>query len=108
MHFRVATGCASVPSVQTGGWFDPSREAGFIRREANSYLADPSDAYVGPHLVKQYGLLETLERRATPDDVRRSRMTLALLRFAAAGEVPLPAPASAELVEWQPILPQLC
>jgi hypothetical protein len=47
-------------------------------------------------------------RARTPEEVSRSRMTLALLRFAAAGEVPLPAPASPELAEWQPILSRLC
>ncbi|MCC7195711.1 MAG: transcription termination factor Rho [Gemmatimonadaceae bacterium] len=45
-----------VPDGVTEGWFDPSREAGFIRRAHNSYLAEQGDAYVGPHLVRQYGL----------------------------------------------------
>ncbi len=36
------------------GWFDPARDAGFIRRAANSYLAEPGDAYVPPHLVRQF------------------------------------------------------
>jgi len=47
-------------------------------------------------------------RARTPDDIRRSRMTLALLRFAAAGEVPPPTPVGAGLAEWQPILSRLC
>lgn len=45
-----------VPDGITEGWFDPSREAGFIRRAQSSYLAEQGDAYVGPHLVRQYGL----------------------------------------------------
>ena len=36
------------------GWYDPARDAGFIRRATNSYLAEPGDAYVPPHLVRQF------------------------------------------------------
>ena len=45
-----------IADSETTGWFDASRDGGFIRRAANSYLADPGDAYVAPHLVRQYGL----------------------------------------------------
>jgi transcription termination factor Rho len=45
-----------VPDSETVGWFDPSRDGGFIRRAGNSYLADPSDAWVPPHVVRQAGL----------------------------------------------------
>ena len=45
-----------VADTETQGWFDPSRDGGFIRRAANSYLAESGDAYVAPHLVRQYGL----------------------------------------------------
>jgi len=38
------------------GWFDPARDAGFIRRAESSYLNEPGDAWVPPHYVKQYGL----------------------------------------------------
>ncbi|HRN53188.1 MAG TPA: transcription termination factor Rho [Gemmatimonadaceae bacterium] len=38
------------------GWFDQSREAGFIRRAEYSYLADPGDAWVPPQLVRQFGI----------------------------------------------------
>jgi transcription termination factor Rho len=41
---------------ETTGWFDPAREAGFIRRPEYSYLAEASDAWVPPHLVRQYGI----------------------------------------------------
>jgi transcription termination factor Rho len=37
---------------ETRGWFDPARDAGFIRRSSNSYLAEPGDAYVPPHMVR--------------------------------------------------------
>jgi len=45
-----------VPDGSTVGWYDPARDAGFIRRAANSYLPDPADAYVPPHVVRQFGL----------------------------------------------------
>jgi len=45
-----------VADSETVGWFDSSRDGGFIRRAANSYLADPGDAYVSPQIVRQYGL----------------------------------------------------
>jgi len=45
-----------VPDGATEGWFDASRDAGFIRRAENSYLADIGDAYVGPHLIRQFGI----------------------------------------------------
>ena len=45
-----------VPDSETTGWFDPSRDGGFIRRAGNSYLADPGDAWVPPHVVRQAGL----------------------------------------------------
>ena len=32
------------PVGDTQGWFDPSRDGGFIRRAANSYLAEAGDA----------------------------------------------------------------
>ncbi|HRQ78552.1 MAG TPA: transcription termination factor Rho, partial [Gemmatimonadaceae bacterium] len=41
---------------ETSGWFDPAREAGFIRRAEYSYLADPGDAWVPPQLVRQFGI----------------------------------------------------
>ena len=45
-----------VADSETVGWFDPSRDGGFIRRAANSYLADPADAWVPSHVVRQAGL----------------------------------------------------
>ncbi len=41
---------------ETTGWFDPSRDAGFIRRAEYSYLNEPGDAWVPTHLVRQYSL----------------------------------------------------
>jgi transcription termination factor Rho len=45
-----------VADSETTGWYDTSRDGGFIRRAANSYLSDPSDAYVPPQLARQYNL----------------------------------------------------
>ncbi|MGQ0539811.1 MAG: transcription termination factor Rho, partial [Gemmatimonadaceae bacterium] len=45
-----------VADAETLGWFEPSREGGFIRRAGNSYLADPGDAWVPPHIVRQQSL----------------------------------------------------
>jgi transcription termination factor Rho len=41
---------------ETTGWFDPARDAGFVRRAEYSYLAQPDDTWVPPHLVRQYSL----------------------------------------------------
>ena len=40
----------------TQGWFDSSRDGGFIRRAAASYLAEPGDAWISPQLVRQHGI----------------------------------------------------
>ena len=45
-----------IADSETLGWFDPSRDGGFIRRAANSYLAEAGDAYVAPQIVRQYAL----------------------------------------------------
>ena len=45
-----------VPDTAVAGWFDPSRDGGFIRRAEYSYLAEPGDPYVQPHLVRQAAL----------------------------------------------------
>ncbi len=38
------------------GWFDLQRDAGFIRRAEHSYLPEPTDPFVQPHLVRQHVL----------------------------------------------------
>jgi transcription termination factor Rho len=45
-----------VADAVTEGWYDPSRDAGFIRRPANSYLAENGDAYLPAHIARQFGL----------------------------------------------------
>jgi transcription termination factor Rho len=44
------------PVGDTQGWFDTSRDGGFIRRAANSYLAEAGDAWISPQLVRQWGI----------------------------------------------------
>jgi transcription termination factor Rho len=44
------------PDGAAEGWFDPSREGGFLRRKEFSYLAEHGDAYVPPHILRQSGL----------------------------------------------------
>ncbi|HVU23040.1 MAG TPA: transcription termination factor Rho [Opitutus sp.] len=66
-----------VPDGTTEGWFDPSREAGFIRRAESSYLAEAGDAYVGPHLVRQYGLRRGDKIVAATGRDHRGRSTVA-------------------------------
>jgi transcription termination factor Rho len=45
-----------IPDGETTGWFDPQREGGFVRRAANSYLAEAGDAYVPTQVSRQYML----------------------------------------------------
>ncbi|HEX5576720.1 MAG TPA: transcription termination factor Rho [Gemmatimonadaceae bacterium] len=45
-----------VPDAETTGWYEASRDGGFVRRAANSYLSDPSDTYVPPQLARQFNL----------------------------------------------------
>ena len=44
------------PVGDVQGWFDPSRDGGFVRRAASSYLAESGDAWVPPQLVRQLAL----------------------------------------------------
>ncbi len=66
-----------VPSGTTDGWYDPSRDAGFIRRAINSYLAEQGDAYVAPHVARQFGLRRGDKIAATVGHDHRGRLTVA-------------------------------
>ncbi|MDX2183432.1 MAG: transcription termination factor Rho [Gemmatimonadaceae bacterium] len=49
----------STPLVVEGeiaGWFDPARDAGFVRRPQFSYLAENGDPFVPAYVVRQLGL----------------------------------------------------
>ena len=67
---------ALVATGETTGWFDPARDGGFIRRAQASYLADAGDAYVPPHIVRQYTLRKSDEVTATTGRDPRGRTAL--------------------------------
>jgi len=66
-----------VPDGETTGWYEASRDGGFIRRAANSYLTDPSDAYVPPNIAKQYNLRRGDQVFATTGRDQRGRTVVA-------------------------------
>jgi transcription termination factor Rho len=65
-----------VADGETTGWFDPQREGGFIRRAANSYLAEPGDAYMPTQLMRQYMLRRGDEVLATTGHDHRNRVVV--------------------------------
>ena len=65
-----------VPDGETTGWFDPQREGGFIRRAANSYLAEPGDAYVPTQAMRQYMLRRGDQVLATTGHDHRNRIVV--------------------------------
>ena len=65
-----------VPDGETTGWFDPQRDGGFIRRSANSYLAEPGDAYVPTQIMRQYMLRRGDEVLATTGHDHRNRVVV--------------------------------
>ena len=66
-----------VPDGETTGWYEASRDGGFIRRAANSYLTDPSDAYVPPNVSRQYNLRRGDQVFATTGRDQRGRTVVA-------------------------------
>jgi transcription termination factor Rho len=75
-------GGGPVPAVivaegEAEGWFDASRDGGFVRRASESYLPSPSDAFVPPHLVRQIGLRRGDTVQATVGRDHRGRMVVA-------------------------------
>jgi transcription termination factor Rho len=65
-----------VPDSETTGWFDPQREGGFVRRAANSYLAEPGDAYVSPQVMRQFMLRRGDQIFATTGHDHRNRVVV--------------------------------
>jgi transcription termination factor Rho len=63
-----------VADSETVGWFDISRDGGFIRRAGNSYLADAGDAWVPPQLVRQCALRRGDTATATTGRDQRNRV----------------------------------
>ena len=70
------SGLPVVPDGETTGWFDPQREGGFIRRAANSYLAEPGDAYVPTQVMRQYMLRRGDQVLATTGHDHRNRVVV--------------------------------
>ncbi len=64
---------ALIATGETTGWFDPSRDGGFVRRAHASYLADPGDAYVPPHVVRDFSLRKSDEVTGTTGRDSRGR-----------------------------------
>jgi len=71
---------ALVPSGDTKGWFEPSRDGGFIRRPANSYLAEAGDAWVPPAMVRQLGIRKSDLVDASVGRDQRGRLTAMEIR----------------------------
>ena len=65
-----------VPDTEVAGWFDSARDAGYIRRAAASYLAEPGDAFVPLNVVRQYGLRRGDAVLATAGRDHRGRLTV--------------------------------
>jgi transcription termination factor Rho len=65
-----------VPDSETTGWFDPQREGGFVRRAANSYLAEAGDAYVSTQVMRQYMLRRGDQVFATTGHDHRNRVVV--------------------------------
>ncbi len=58
------------------GWYDPQRDGGFIRRAANSYLAEAGDAFVPPNIIRQYGLRRGDQVHASTGHDPRNRVVV--------------------------------
>ena len=71
---------ALVPSGDTKGWFEPSRDGGFVRRPANSYLAESGDAWVPPMMVRQLGIRKSDLIDAAVGRDQRGRLTVMEVR----------------------------
>jgi len=53
---RAPHGAPVVADGTVTGWFDASRDGGFLRRPVNSYLPDPADPFISPALVRLHQL----------------------------------------------------
>jgi transcription termination factor Rho len=64
------------PDGETVGWFDQARDGGYVRRAGSSYLAEPGDAFVPMHLMRQHALRRGDEVRGPVGRDPRGRVTL--------------------------------
>jgi transcription termination factor Rho len=58
------------------GWYDPSRDGGYIRGASASYLAEAGDAWVPPQVMRQYALRKSDLVDATVGRDQRGRTTV--------------------------------
>ncbi|MBI2796613.1 MAG: transcription termination factor Rho [Gemmatimonadetes bacterium] len=65
-----------VADSETSGWFDPSRDGGFIRRPQFSYLGEPGDAWVQPWQCRQLALRRGDKVVATTGHDHRGRVVV--------------------------------
>jgi transcription termination factor Rho len=68
-----------VADTTVKGWFQPNREAGFLRQPQQSYLAVNGDPFVPPHLVRQHGIRHSDLIEGTAGRDHRGRLTVAEL-----------------------------
>ena len=66
-----------VPDGTVTGWFDSARDGGFIRRAPEGYLPAQGDAFVPPHLVRQFAIRRGDELEASAGRDHRGRTTVA-------------------------------
>ncbi|HUF26075.1 MAG TPA: transcription termination factor Rho [Gemmatimonadaceae bacterium] len=66
-----------VADGEVNGWYDSARDGGYIRRGSNSYLAEPGDPFVPPHVARQYAIRRCDTIEATVGRDQRGRPTVA-------------------------------
>jgi transcription termination factor Rho len=75
-HHNAGPVATLVADGTTEGWFDAARDGGFVRRAAESYLPMQGDAFVPPHLVRQFALRRGDAIEATTGRDHRGRTTV--------------------------------
>ncbi|MGH7663194.1 MAG: transcription termination factor Rho [Gemmatimonadaceae bacterium] len=66
--------------AEVSGWFDAARDGGYVRRPSASYLAEQSDAFVPPNMVREFALRRGDSIDATAGRDTRGRLTVVELR----------------------------
>ncbi len=75
---------SAAPVVAEGtmaGWFDPSRDGGYLRQSVNSYLPDPADPFVPPALVRLHQLRRGDKLDVTYGRDQRGRQLIIEVQF---------------------------
>ena len=79
------------PVGDTQGWFDTSRDGGFIRRAGASYLAEPGDAWIPPQVVRQLGIRKGDHVHALVGKDQRGRVSVMEIQTINGGDPALAA-----------------